>query len=57
VLKISKTNDKLFEKVKNWVNSWELWRVIHDDILIIESGVEIEYKDGHKEIIYLARDT
>ncbi|KKK45042.1 MAG: hypothetical protein Lokiarch_13090 [Candidatus Lokiarchaeum sp. GC14_75] len=48
--------DNMLEKVMNWVNSWGLWKMIHDEILIRESSVEIEYKDGHKEMIYLDID-
>ncbi len=41
----------------NWVDTWELWRMLHDETFIKESGVEVEFKDGHKEIIYLYKDT
>lgn len=54
---MSEIIDKLLEKFMKLVNTWGLWRMLHDETLIRESSVEIEYKDGHKEIMYLARDT
>ena len=43
---MSEISNSLFEKIMNWVDSWELWRMVHDEILISELCVEIEYKDG-----------
>ena len=53
---MSEIIDNLREKIMKHVNNWGLWRMLHDETLIRESSVEIEYKDGHKEIIYLTRD-
>jgi hypothetical protein len=54
---MSEIIDTIVGKIEFWVNSWGLWRMIHDENSDQSLNIEVEFKDGHREVISLSRET
>ncbi len=54
---MSEIIDYMLEKIMNWVDSWVIWEMIQDGDPNESLNIEVEFKDGHREVISLLRET